>query len=385
MMWMVRWRATIFVFLAVVLVAIAVLAGSGWNVSNIIREQVLEPKHGVRPLDLEVVELTEDRITLGVTPQTERDEWKRSGIWGLRWEDGYAQVGAILRIDDRQVVREFSPMMGSLKPGDIVRTELWPFPDDPHKAFDLPTLNVSFFSPLGEFRAYFIDGSRNTWVIFVHGKLPPRKPPIAYPILPTVAELGLPSLIITYRNDLGEPPSPDGFHWYGLTEWKDLEGAVNYALGQGAEDFILVGYSMGGAIVTNFLYRSELANRVRGAILDAPMLDLNATVDFGARLRGVPRLLMAIGKFMARLRFGIDWKALNYLNRADELTVPILLFHGGADTEIPIETSNALANARPDIVTYHRVPDATHVRSWNMNPDRYEAAVREFLGGMIDE
>ncbi|MDA2923157.1 lysophospholipase [Acidobacteria bacterium AH-259-L09] len=385
MMRMMGWRATIFVFLAVVLVAIAVLAGSGWDVSNIIREQVLEPKHGVRPLDLEVVELTEDRITLGVTPQTQRDEWKRSGIWGLRWEDGYAQLGAILRIDEQQVVREFFPMMGSLKPGDRVRTELWPFPDDPYKAFGLPTEKVSYSSLLGRFPAYFIDGPRKTWVIFVHGKLPPRKPPIAYPILPAVAELGLPSLIITYRNDVGELSNPDGFHWFGLTEWEDLEGAARYALEQGAEDLIVVGYSMGGAIVTNFLYRSELANKVRGAILDAPMLDLNATVDFGARLRGVPRLLMAIGKFMAGLRFGIDWKALNYLSRADELTVPILLFHGDADTEIPIETSNALANARPDIVTYHRVAYATHVRSWNMHPDRYEAAVREFLGGVIDE
>jgi len=376
-----EWRATIFVFLAVVLVAIAVLAGSGWDVFNIIREQVLEPKHGVRPLDLEVVELTEDRITLGVPPQTERDEWKRSGIWGLRWEDGYAQLGAILRIDEQQVVREFFPMMGSLKPGDMVRTALWHFPDDPYKAFGLPTEKVSYSSLLGSFHAYFIDGPSSTWVIFVHGKrdYPPRKPPYAYPILPTVAELGLPSLIITYRNDLGEPPSPDGFHWYGLTEWEDLEGAVRYALEHGAEDLILVGSSMGGAIVTNFLYHSELVNKVRGAILDAPMLDLNATIDFGARQLGAPRLLMAIGKFMARLRFGIDWKALNYLSRADELTVPILLFHGDADTEIPIETSNALANARPDIVTYHRVPCATHVRSWNMDPAIYETAVREFL------
>ncbi|MCK4828870.1 alpha/beta hydrolase, partial [bacterium] len=65
----------------------------------------------------------------------------------------------------------------------------------------------------------------------------------------------------------------------GLTEWKDLEGAAKYAAERGAEKLILVGYSMGGAIVTNFLYRSPLAGKVLGAILDAPMLDLNATID----------------------------------------------------------------------------------------------------------
>jgi len=387
MMRIVEWRATILVFLAL---AATVTGGGGISMWNLIRDEVFKPREGVRPLDLEVLELGEDRITLGVIPEIEtyaqvRDEWKRSGLWGLRWEEGYAQVGEILRIDEQQVVREFSPIMGDLKPGDRVRTELWPYADDPDKVFGLTTLKVSFFSTLGEFPAYFIDGTSKTWVIFVHGKLPPRKAPIAYPILPTVAELGLPSLIITYRNDVGELPNPDGFHWFGLTEWEDVEGAATYALEQGAEDLILVGYSMGGAIVTNFLYCSQLAAKVRGVILDAPMLDLSAAITHGVRERGLPGFLTEIGKFLARVRFGVDWKALNYLSRADELNTPILLFHGDADTVVPVETSDALAQARPDVVSYHRVPDATHVRSWNMNPDRYEATVREFLGGLIGE
>jgi len=357
---------------------------------NLIRDEVFKPREGVRPLDLEVIELGEDRITLGVIPEIAtdaqvRDEWKRSGLWGLRWEEGYAQVGEILRVDEQQVVREFSPIMGNLKPGIRVRTELWPFADDPSSVFGLITRKVSFSSPLGEFSAYLIDGSSKTWVIFVHGKLPPRKSPIAFPILPTVAELGLPSLIITYRNDVGELPSPDGFHWYGLTEWEDLEGAVGYAQEQGVENVILVGYSMGGAIVTNFLYRSPLAAKVRGVILDAPMLDLGAAIDHGVRERGLPAFLPGIGKFLARVRFGVDWKALNYLNRVDELTTPILLFHGDADSAVPIETSDTLAQARPDIVSYHRVPEATHARSWNMNPEKYEAAVREFLAGVMSD
>jgi hypothetical protein len=148
---------------------------------------------------------------------------------------------------------------------------------------------------------------------------------------------------------------------------------------------ILVGYSMGGAIVTNFLYRSPLAAKVSGAILDAPMLDLGSAIDHGVRQRGLPVFLTGIGKFLAQVRFDVDWKALNYLSRATELDVPILLFHGDADTVVPVATSDALAQARPDIVSYHRVPDATHVRSWNMNPERYEATVREFLAALMGE
>ena len=127
------------------------------------------------------------------------------------------------------------------------------------------------------------------------------------------------------------------------------------------------------------------SNLVRDAGLQPRRVDLGSAIDHGVRQRGLPAFLPGIGKFLARVRFGVDWKALNYLSRVDELNVPILLFHGDADTAVPVETSDALAQARPDIVSYHRVPDATHVRSWNMNPDRYEATVREFLEGVMGE
>ena len=55
--------------------------------------------------------------------------------------------------------------------------------------------------------------------------------------------------------------SPDGFYRFGETEWEGLEGAAQYALDKGAEDLILVGYSMGGAIITNFLFESLLAEQ----------------------------------------------------------------------------------------------------------------------------
>jgi pimeloyl-ACP methyl ester carboxylesterase len=341
----------------------------------------LVPKRDVRPFDLEVVDLQKDRITLRVTFQTKNDDWRRDGIWGLRWNGGYAQVGKIQHIDTQKVVRKFVPLTGNLKRGDMVRLDAFAFPDDPQQAFGLPTQKLVFSSPLGVFHGWFIAAHRNTWVIFVHGKRdhPPRKPLHAYPIIPVVAKIGLPSMIITYRNDLGAPASPDGYHWYGLTEWKDLEGAARYAVEHGAEKLILVGYSMGGAVVMNFLYRSPLAEKVRCAILDSPMLNLSATIDFGGRLIGLPDFLISLGKLTAGIRFNIDWKALDYLRRTNELRVPNLLFHGDADTTVPVETSEALAKARPDIVSYHRVPGATHIRSWNMNPAAYETAVHNFL------
>ena len=84
------------------------------------------------------------------------------------------------------------------------------------------------------------------------------------------------------------------------------------------------------------------------------------------------------------MRFGIDWEALDFLGRVDELSVPVLLFHGDADKTVPVDTSDFLARARPDIVRYLRSEDVGHVRSWNADPDAYSGAVRDFLLGIVE-
>ncbi|MEE9276986.1 MAG: alpha/beta hydrolase, partial [Dehalococcoidia bacterium] len=103
------------------------------------------------------------------------------------------------------------------------------------------------------------------------------------------------------------------------------------------------------------------------------------TVDAGARERGYPGLLSRIARWLAAQRFDIDWEAVDYLRRADEFRVPILLFHGAVDDLVPVETSDRLAELRPDLVTYVRVAKAQHVRSWNVAPEAYARAVGEFL------
>ena len=384
-----RWRTPIRVLLATVLVAVIVLLGGGWHFSNVLRDGGLLPKYDDPEPDLKVITLGEGRVTLGVTPETKEDgDWMRKGVLGLVGDTSYNRVGAVIALTDQQVTREFIPLSETPNIGEMVRLDSYAFPDDPQIAHGLPFEEVSYSSPLGDFPAWLVDGDSETWAIFVHGHRAQRRE--ALRMLLPVAELGLPSLIITYRNDEGVPANPDGFIRFGQTEWEDLEGAARYALGHGAEDLILIGYSMGGGIVASFLYRSPLAEQVRGVILDAPMLDFGQTVDLRAPRQRIPVVnlpipgpvfwvLVPVAKSISNFRFSIDWGALDYVKRADELAVPILLFHGDADTEVPLETSDALAKARPDIVEYHRVADTLHVRSWNVDPAAYEATVKAFL------
>ena len=372
----VRRKPVVLSFVALLLVAIVGVAAGGWYYSNVLKNDALVVDHTPSEPDLEVIAVGEGRVTLGVTDRTKSDgPWTKDGIWGLEWNGGYAQVGAIFEIDDREVLREFLLVTGDLSAGETVRLDSYSFAGDPQTARGLPFEEVAYSSPLGDFPGWFLDGSRDTWAIFVHGRGADREG--ALRMLPTAVELGFPSLVITYRNDEEAPANPDGFYRFGETEWRDLESAAQYALGQGAEDLILVGYSMGGAIVTNFLYESSLSDHVQGAVLS-----FSALIDYGADQRGIPGPLTALGKTLAGFRFDIDWDERDLLNRADELAVPMLLFHGDADKRVHIKTSDALAEVRRDLVTYVRVAGATHVRSWNMDPDAYEAAVADFLRGL---
>ena len=70
------------------------------------------------------------------------------------------------------------------------------------------------------------------------------------------------------------------------------------------------------------------------------------------------------------------------MNRVEELSTPILLFQGDDDPTVPVWLSDQFSDSLPDLVEYVRVSGATHVGSWNVDPERYEDAVRRFLAGL---
>jgi pimeloyl-ACP methyl ester carboxylesterase len=238
--------------------------------------------------------------------------------------------------------------------------------------------------PLGDYESWFFPGTRPTWVLLLHGNTPDRLDLAR--LLPSLQAEGHPVLLVSLRNDPGAPEDPSGMLRYGATEWRDLEAAVEYAVGQGSDGVVLAGPSMGGGVVMSFLEHSPSADAVRAAVLDAPMLDFGRTVDFQARQESLPVIglplpgtLTATAKWMASWRFDIDWDELDHLDSTEELRAPILLFHGTEDDDVPISTSRDLARARPDLVTLHEVEGATHMTTWNTDPTAYERALLEFL------
>ena len=235
--------------------------------------------------------------------------------------------------------------------------------------------------PLGETPAWLIEGDRDAWLVYVHGK--GSEPGELLRMLPAVVALGMPVLAIQYRNDAGAPSIDGDRYHYGATEWADLEAAVQYALDEGARDVVVAAHSMGGGIALSFLERSPLAGHVSALILDAPMLELRRTIDLGIRESALPDVLASPTRTLTGWRAGIDFDEVDYLSRAGDLSVPVLLFHGAEDDIVPVELSREFAAARPDLVTYIEFAGLGHTQSWNGDPAAYERAVSEFLADRL--
>jgi alpha-beta hydrolase superfamily lysophospholipase len=167
-----------------------------------------------------------------------------------------------------------------------------------------------------------------------------------------------------------------------------VEAAVLHALDAGAKDVVLFGWSMGGAIVLQQVSRSWTADRVRALVLDSPVIDWKDVLDHHAEIARLPRPISRLGLMMLadkalRRVVGtdgpVDLRRLDWVARASELKLPILLLHSDDDEFVPSGPSRRLAQARPDLVTFESFPHARHCREWNTDPQRWEREVARFL------
>ena len=254
------------IFFGFVAVVVVVVFAAAWYYASAVKDQALVVEREQDQFDLRVLSIAGGRITLEAASETvSKGHWGKPGIWGLESTDTYNQVGRIVEAGDRSVVRELIALGPLPQTGESVRIDRDAFPDDPWRAHGIEFQEVGVPAALGTFPAWLTPGESDTWVILVHGKGAERTECLR--ILPLFVENGHSTLTITYRNDEGVPVSPSGYYQFGVDVWEVLEAAAEYALAAGASELILVGYSMGGAIVLSFLYSSAVVDRVKGVIL----------------------------------------------------------------------------------------------------------------------
>jgi alpha-beta hydrolase superfamily lysophospholipase len=369
---------------AVVLLIALVHLVAGWLIANRLYRGALAVGAKKRDLAVRVRAVSRDRIVL--ESPAPRQDIGHPGHIGLRWSDGYAQIGDVLAADGMQITRGLTRVVGGDPPvcrGPIeecppleLENYFYPFgPGDLNLDFE----EVTYNSPLGAIGAWLVPTrSSSRWAVHCHGWAAERREHLR--MLPVFHTQGITSMVIDYRNDPGAPLDPTGRYRFGLSEWEDLEAGVRHALDRGAEDIVLTGCSTGGAIVMAFLENSTYTDKVVGVVLDAPNLILLESIRNANRDRAGTQLMKEFGLWIADIRWKIDWERTNYVLRADQiLHVPALVFHGTSDQTVPISVSRQLEARVPQLVELVETPAAGHVMSWNANPERYETYLARFL------
>ncbi len=212
--------------------------------------------------------------------------WMRRGLWTVAVLAILA-LAALAYVGQRIAVTLVTPAL--LR--EVTAGMQPPHPGDPQAALGLAFEDVTYDTPLGPGPAIWIPadaspGAPPLVAIFVHGI--GGRPEDGYGFVPALNDAGVPVLMIAYRNDPGAPPAPDGLYGVGTTEWADLEAAVLHLRSLGHERVLLIGASMGGAVVGQFMMRSDESEGVVGLAFDSGVFDGGRSTAAITRRAGIP-------------------------------------------------------------------------------------------------
>lgn len=365
-------RRLISIGIIVLLVLVVLAAGALLAASIYFSNSILQvPDYTTPVYDTPVLAVSGTSVTL-----KRMGSDTHPGEFQIEWSAGEALVGPILSSDQNAVTRQLLQKTAPLTTGTMIFWTRYVYTGQLRNSLGLPIREVQVPDSLGPMPAWYVPGRLSTWAILVHGRGASRDESLR--AFAPLAQLGLPLLAISYRNDQGAPHSADNAGHLGDSEWQDLEAAVKYALAQGAQHIVLYGWSQGGAVVEVFMHHSSLTHVVQALVLDAPVLDWPATLAFQAQKMGAPGFLVGPAELVTSVRSGINFDDLDQLNQPQP-NVPILLFHGSADMSTPVSVSDAFARAHPNLVTYIRVPGIDHTEAWNANPQLYDSELTAFL------
>ncbi|WP_241973466.1 S9 family peptidase [Cryobacterium sp. TMT2-15-1] len=256
---------------------------------------------------------------------------------------------------------------------------------------DQEATDVDVLTDVGPAPAWLINPQGDpttTWAIHIHGLGSPRAGTLRG--VQVASDAGLTSLVVTYRNDGEGPIAGTGRSELGAAEVDDVRAALSFARDNGARNVILFGWSMGAAIALQLAAEHELRGIVVGLVLESPVLDWVSTIEANCARSGLPAWSGALAVpwlnllplvRMTGLAGPVGLRSFDWIARAGELTVPMLILHGNLDTSSPFEASTRLRMLRPDIVDLETF-GADHTMGWNSDRERWRAVVSAWLASL---
>ena len=171
---------------------------------------------------------------------------------------------------------------------------------------------------------------------------------------------------------------------YGVLEAGDALGWVNWLRGQGCQEVVGLGESLGAAIL---LQAAGIKPAFRAVVAECPYSSFPAIAEERlARITGLPPTVAATvvwpvsvaGLSWARLRYGVDLWKVDPAESARRSQTPILLIHGLADNRTSPENSRKIAATAPRALLW-LVPGAGHAAASTVDSTGFELRVFDFL------
>ncbi|MET3708860.1 pimeloyl-ACP methyl ester carboxylesterase [Arthrobacter sp. UYEF6] len=378
---------------AVVAIGCGIAGATAFLAAAYFARQVVVPKM-LRKEDLQIrgVFRAEDETLMVELPASARTTAPgRYSIWFAKGT-GHACIGEVVSSDDavgtvtRRVERVDSGDLRTAKAG-IWSGYVYATPESLGLPYsDVQILVENGVAPAWKFAPTEASRDASKWAIHIHGLGGSKAGALRG--VPVADRLGYTSLVVSLRNDRDSPASSDGKYHLGQTEWHDVEDAVSYAVGQGARQIVLFGWSLGASIALQLAASSEFRDLISRLVLNAPVIDWSSTLVANARSSMLPgwvaRLgLQMLGSSGTRWITGLDaplsFHTLDFLARADEINVPVLVIHSEGDRSTPFTISREFVTRRPELATLLTFPSAEHTQEWNSDPDGWDAAVENWL------
>ena len=173
---------------------------------------------------------------------------------------------------------------------------------------------------------------------------------------------------------------------FGCLDRYDLLGWIHWIIERCGEDIqiLLHGTSMGGATVL-MASGLKLPPQVKGIVSDcgftSPKAVFTHVLHSMYHLPAFPMIPIASAVNRRKAGYGLD--DCNAAREVRKAKVPVLLIHGSADSFVPCRMCEEIyencASPKKKLI----IEGAAHAESYYKDPESYEKALDEFIGGIL--
>jgi uncharacterized protein len=175
-----------------------------------------------------------------------------------------------------------------------------------------------------------------------------------------------------------------GFGWHDRLDLKQWTEFLVEEMD--IRSMLLHGHSMGAAAVL-MASGEALPAEVSGIIADSGYTSANDILSYQLQhIYGLPSFpLIPVTSGITRIRSGFSFGEASALKQTEKNERPLFLVHGERDELVPVSMSREILEAAGEQAVLWTVPDAGHVKSYEVATAEYQERLREFIGEHLVE